>query len=152
MRIVRLVAGRFPESVPAAMLHSRPLPPRRQPIGFIGLLLVSVALAMQLAATGVVPFATLAAGVDRLVAASICHADSAADDPGGAPVHRHVPECAVCPLCQVIAHAGVLLAAPGFGFAAPALLAFRSFAMPPARAPPGRAASATSARGPPARF
>ncbi len=133
-----------------AAAHTPPW--RRRPIGLSGLLLALVALALQMAAIAIVPYASVAAGVDRLVAASICHSDSAAGDQGGAPAHHHMPDCAVCPLCQAIAHAGVALAAPWAGFAAPVLLAVRPYAMPPPRAPPGRALTAASARGPPAAF
>jgi len=126
------------------------LPQRRHlPAGLSGLLLALVALVMQIAAASVVPFAGPAASVDRLLAASICHSDGGATDSGGTPARRHAPDCAVCPLCQAIAHAGALLGAPMLVIAAPALLAARLFALPPSRAPPGRAASAASARGPP---
>jgi Protein of unknown function (DUF2946) len=119
----------------------------RRPVG-LGLLLALVALAMQVAATSVMPSAGLSVSVDRLVAASICHSDAA--DHGGTPAPHHAPDCAVCPLCQAIAHAGALLASPMVGFAAPALFVAKNlFARPPARAPPGHTAFATSARGPP---
>jgi hypothetical protein len=118
--------------------------PGRSPASPFGLLLALVALAVQLAAVGVVPFAGApAAGVDRLLAVSICHGDS------GTPAGHHAPACTVCPICQAIAHAGVLLASPAFGFVAPAMVAMRAFALPPARAPPGRPTTAASARGPP---
>jgi hypothetical protein len=115
-----------------------------------GVLLALVALAMQLAAASVVPFAPAAAGLDRLVAASICHGDGAAWDHGNAPAPHHAPDCAVCPVCQVVAHAGPILATPLAVFAAPALFALRADSLPPSRAPPGAAISAHSARGPPA--
>jgi hypothetical protein len=118
--------------------------PRRLPAGLSGLLLALFALAMQLAASAVpIP------GVDGLPAVPICHSGGATND-GGAPARHHMPDCAVCPLCQAIGHAGVLLAAPLFGFVAPVVLAVRSFTLPPARAPPRRAVTAASARGPPA--
>jgi hypothetical protein len=116
----------------------------------LGLLLALVALAMQVAAASIVPVAAPAAGLDRLLAASICHADGAATDQGHAPAPHHAPDCAVCPICQAIAHAGAILAAPMVAFVAPALVAVRVFALPPARAPPSIAASARFARGPPA--
>jgi hypothetical protein len=116
-----------------------------RPVRELGLLLALVALAIQLAAASVVPFAALStASVDRLAAASICH-----DDQGHQPSPHHAPACAVCPLCQAIAHAGALLASPGTVLVAPILAAFRAFALPPARAPPAVATFATSARGPP---
>jgi len=117
----------------------------------LGLLVALFALAMQLSAASTVPFAGLpATGLDKFVAASICHSGAAADDHGGPPAQHHAPDCAVCPLCQAIAHAGVLLAAPLSGFAVPLTLVARTFELLPARAPPGRRATATSARGPPA--
>jgi hypothetical protein len=123
--------------------------PERTRLSLTGLLLAVVALTMQLAAASVVPFASPILGVDRLLAASICHADDAADH-GGAPARHHAPDCAVCPLCQAISHAGALLVAPAAGFAVPMLLVARVFVLPLSHAPPGRAASAASARGPPA--
>lgn len=122
--------------------------PRHPPTGLNGLFLALVALAMQLAVFGIVPATGVGVGVDRLLATSICHADAA--DHGNAPAPHHAPDCAVCPLCQAIAHAGVILASPMAAFVAPVLFVTRAFALPPARAPPSVAASATSARGPPA--
>ncbi len=110
-----------------------------------GLILAVVALAIQLAAASVIPFTALSvAGVERLAAASICHSDQ-----GGQPSPHHAPDCAVCPLCHAIAHAGALLAAPAVAVAAPLLLAARAFALPTSRAPPRATLSAASARGPP---
>ncbi len=123
---------------------NRALPQRdRVPAGSWGLTLALVALLMQLVAASVVPFAIPTAGFDRLAAASICHRD------GGKPAPNHRSDCAVCPLCQAIAHAGVLLGAPVAGFAAPVLLAMRVFAMPAFRAMPAPTTFASSARGPP---
>jgi hypothetical protein len=126
------------------------LPRRTRLPGLSGLLLAVVALVMQIAAASVVPFASPAANLDRLVAASICHSDAGTQ--GGNPVRHHAPDCAVCPLCQAITHAGVLLAAPMAAFVGPVLLIARQFALPPSRAPPGRGTAAASARGPPARL
>ncbi len=122
--------------------------PRHLPAGLNGLLLALVALAMQLAAFGIVPLSGAGIGVDRLLATSICHTD--AGDHGNAPAPHHAPDCAVCPLCQAIAHAGVILASPMAVFASPVLAVTRAFAQPPARAPPSLAASPATARGPPA--
>ncbi len=121
--------------------------PRQLPAGLTGLLLALVALAMQLAVFGIVPTTGAAAGVDRLLATSICHTDTS--DQGNAPARHHAPDCAVCPLCQAIAHAGAILASPVAAFVAPVLFVSRAFAQPAARAPPSVAVSATSARGPP---
>ncbi len=117
-----------------------------------GLLLVVVALAVQLAAASVVlPVgAARAEGFDRLLAASICHDDAGAAGQGGTPAHHHAPDCALCPLCQAIAHAGVLLGPPVFAWARLAVSVARIVVLPPARAPPARFALATFARGPPA--
>lgn len=122
--------------------------PRHLPAGLNGLLLALVALAMQLAAFGIVPLSGARAGLDRLLATSICHTEAA--DHGGAPAPHHAPDCAVCPLCQAIAHAGAILASPMAVFAAPVPVVVRAFAQPPARAPPSLAASPATARGPPA--
>jgi hypothetical protein len=123
--------------------------PRRS-LGPLSVLLALVALAMQIAAASIVPGAAPAASIDRMVAASICHSDGATGDQGGAPAPRHAPDGAICPICQAIAHAGVLLATPTAALVLPARSAFRSFVVQPARAPPSLARSATSARGPPA--
>jgi hypothetical protein len=112
-------------------------------------LLALIALAMQMAAAGIVPFAAPVMGLERLVAGSICHSE-AGGDRGQAPSHHRAPDCAVCPLCQAIAHAGVLLASPPAAFAAPLLVFGHAFALPPGRAPPRVIGSAASARGPPA--
>lgn len=131
-------------------MHPRTPSLRRLPAGLPGLLLVVFALAMQLAVVSVVPSGDAVMGIDRLVAASICH--SGGTDQGGTPAHRHAPDCAVCPLCQAIAHAGVLLAAPPVWFAGPAVFVAHAYALPPARAPPPRRIAATTARGPPDLF
>ncbi len=116
-----------------------------------GLLLAVLALAMQLAAASVIPWTTpQAAGLDRLVAASICHGDSGAADRGGTPPGHHAPACAVCPLCQAIAQAGVLLGSAAVALAAPPPAVSRAAAPPPARAPPARRVAAAAPRGPPA--
>ena len=113
--------------------------PRHRP----GLLLALIALAVQLATASIVlPIAAPADTVDRLVAASICH-------PGKAPDHRPPPACTICPLCQAIAHSGMLLAPPAFALAAPVAAGWRAALPPPARAPPGRVLVSAYPRGPP---
>jgi hypothetical protein len=104
---------------------------------------------LLLAAAGLLSFATPAARIDRLVAASICHSDGGVTAPAGAPNQRRVPECAACLMCQTIAHTGVLPGAPALSVAAPTPMAARTPAPRAADAPPGRSASAASARGPP---
>lgn len=124
---------------------------RTPSFGFAARLFAVVALAVQLAATSVVPWGAMqGAGIDRLLTASICHGDAAGADQGGAPAHHHTPACAACPLCQAIAQAGLLLGPAGFVFAAPVAALLRITHLPPARAPPARRVAATSARGPPA--
>lgn len=111
--------------------------------GRSGVLLALVALAVQLATASIVlPAAAPSVAMDRLVAASICH-------PGKAPAHRPSPACAVCPLCQAVAQAGVLLASSPIALAAPAVSVWRPALPPPARAPPGHAPTDHYARGPP---
>jgi hypothetical protein len=120
--------------------------PRSFGLRTAGLLLALLALAVQLGAASVVPW-TGAGRLDRLLAASICHADGAT---GPAPAQQHhAPDCALCPFCQAIAHASVLLGPAALVFAALAAPPPRIAAPPPARAPPARLAAATSARGPP---
>jgi hypothetical protein len=121
----------------------------RRPAG-IGLLLAVVALAMQLAAGSLVPRASISDSVDQLIASAICHADSDIPTPNNAPAQHHAPDCAVCPICQAMAQAPMLLSAPMAVLLAPVLRMAASFILPPARAPPGRPATAASARGPPA--
>jgi hypothetical protein len=111
--------------------------------------LAALALVVQLAAASVVAMPSApAASLDGLIAASLC---TGADDAGGgAPAHdHHAPDCALCPLCHAIAHAGVLLAPPAFAFATPLSERQRPGLPPPPRAPPVRAAGAAYPRGPP---
>ena len=109
--------------------------------------LALLALAVQLAAASIVlPAAAQAtASVDTLVAASICRGAPA---PDGAPQH-HRPACTICPLCQAVAQAGVLLNPPLFALAAPAVQSLRAALPPPARAPPARVLASFHPRGPP---
>ncbi len=105
---------------------------------------------MQLAAASVVPWGGLSeVTFDRLVADSICHADADHAGQDRAPARQHRPDCAVCVLCQAVAHVGVLLGPSVFVLAAPAALAAGRAHLPPARAPPALLAAAASARGPP---
>jgi hypothetical protein len=113
-------------------------------------LLAIVALAVQVAAASVVPWGNLpGAGIDRLVAASICHSDGDGIGDGRAPASHHGPDCAACPLCQAVSHAGVVLGAQAFALTAPAAATAPVAHLPPARAPPARFAGTASARGPP---
>jgi hypothetical protein len=115
-----------------------------------GLLLAVVALTVQLAAASVVPWAAApGAGLDRLIAGSICHGDDAAADQGGAPVRHHAPDCTICPLCQAIAHASVLLGPAAIALVGPTRAASLLAALPPARAPPVQRVAAAAPRGPP---
>lgn len=116
-----------------------------------GLLLAVVALAVQLAAASIVPWmAAPEAGLDGLVAASICHGAAGAADQGGAPSPQRSHDCAICPFCQAIAHAGVLLGPAPAALALPTPAASRVAALPPARAPPTPRIVAARPRGPPA--
>ena len=63
-----------------------------------------LALALQLAATGLVPMAAAAPALDPF-GAPICHAGGSAPDGGPAPHRQH--DCAICPLCLSLAQAGV---------------------------------------------
>lgn len=108
-----------------------------------GTWLALLALAVQLAAASVVlPTTMPAAGVERLVAASICH-------PAGEHDKHPPPACVLCPLCQAIAHAGAILTPPVFALFVPHLPTTRTGLPPPARAPPARAVAAAYPRGPP---
>ncbi len=118
--------------------------------GLAGRWLAAVAIAVQLAAASVVvlPSAPVHA-LDGLIAASICDGAEGAANGGQGSHHHHAPDCALCPLCQAIAHAGVLLAPPAFAFAAPIHVTLRMALLPPARAPPAREVGAPYPRGPP---
>ncbi|MBN9507509.1 MAG: hypothetical protein J0I21_00175 [Alphaproteobacteria bacterium] len=115
--------------------------------GLAGRWLAAVAIAVQLAAASVVvlPSAPVQA-LEGLIAASIC---DGVDTHGPESHHHHAPACTLCPLCQAIAHAGMLLAPPGFTLAAPTHVKLRMALLPPARAPPARDAGAAYPRGPP---
>jgi hypothetical protein len=125
-------------------------PRRLLSCGLAARLFAVVALAVQLAAASVVPWAGIAqAGFDRLLAASICHDAAGGGDQGGQRDKHRPPACPVCPLCQAVAHAGMLLGPAGYGVHAPSVAVLRMATLPPARAPPARFAAAASARGPP---
>jgi hypothetical protein len=113
-----------------------------------GLLLAVVALLMQLAAgTFVMPPMTQDS-FDQALASSICHADFGSSDPA-APVPHHMPDCAVCPFCQALGHAHVLLAPSVAVVAAPVLWIVHAIGPMAAHALPRRAGIVASARGPP---
>jgi hypothetical protein len=114
----------------------------------VGTWMAAIAIAVQLAAAAVVlPLgAAQAAEIDSLAAASIC--DGIAGD-HRAPVHRHAPDCALCPFCQALGQAGLLLAPPPVALIAPVPPARRAALPPPARAPPARIAVGAYPRGPP---
>jgi hypothetical protein len=122
--------------------HAFGLPARR-----LGLLLALLAVTVQLAAASVMPLrGTRTETLDRLVAASICHGDAGS---GQGDTRHQLPDCAMCPFCQAIAHAGILLAPTVVALVAPAVAILRAAMPPPSRAPPARRAAAASARGPP---
>lgn len=117
-----------------------------------GRLLALLALAVQLAAASVVPLAAASAATpDALVAATICHSGGPAASGGQAPAHHSSHDCALCPLCQTLAQAGVVLGASPAALPLPPVLASRAAALPPVRAPPARLTDAAPwPRGPPA--
>jgi hypothetical protein len=83
------------------------------------------------------------------LAAVICRADDGGARGAPEPRHHHVPECAVCPLCQAHAVTAPVLAAPP-ALPRPRVLARRHPAAPPAaRAPPVVALVHAYPRGPP---
>jgi Protein of unknown function (DUF2946) len=115
-----------------------------------GLLLAVIALAVQLAAASIVPWTAVPqTSLNRLVATSICHSDGVAADQDGMPSRHQSPDCAICPLCQAIAHADVLRSSVSAALLAPTLAVSRVAALPPARAPPTRRVAAAAPRGPP---
>lgn len=120
---------------------ARPVWPHR-----VGAFLALLALAVQLAVASIVlPVATAATALDRLVAASICHAPAA----DGSKQPAHAPACAVCPICQAIAQGAALLPPAVFTLHVPAAVVLRAAPPPPARAPPSSALAAAWPRGPP---
>ncbi len=122
---------------------------RLRPLRFAVRLVALVALAVQLAAASVVPMDRLPElRFDRLLAASICHGDVGGTDQGRAD-HHQPAACAICGLCQAIAHAGVLLGPPDHVMVAPSAAAILVAAQSLARVPPSRDAAAAYARGPP---
>jgi len=101
---------------------------------------------------GAMPLAAPAPGAGTLgilagLGATICHTD-----PGGdpAPVHRHAPDCALCPVCQLQAPAAQWLhPAPSIVLAAPFPHIAAAYTQAEARAPPATAWRPARPRGPP---
>jgi hypothetical protein len=86
-------------------------------------------------------------GILASMGATICHTDPAEDR---APGQRHVPDCALCPVCHLQAPAAQLLfpSAPVIA-AAPAVRAPPAYSMAEARAPPATTWRPARPRGPP---
>jgi hypothetical protein len=113
----------------------------------VGRWLAAIALAVQVAAAATVPVGMAqAATIDRLVAASIC--DGGPTD-HQLPAHHSAPDCAICPFCQALGQATLLLAPLAVAFDLPRPSVVRVALPPPARAPPARVAAAAYPRGPP---
>jgi hypothetical protein len=127
----------------------RSSPRTTRPLPWLGRLLALIALAVQLAAASVVPFAA-AATAEGLAAAPICHTSATAIADSNTPAPQRWHDCVLCPLCQTVAHAGAVLGPSLAPLPPPVLVAVRSVVLPPVRAPPLRRVAATGyPRGPP---
>ena len=104
-----------------------------------------------LAAASVAPFAAAASpGPQILFGVPICHSESGATSDGSTPATPPHHDCALCPLCQAVTHAGQVVGPALVFLPPPALIVARAVALPPARAPPPRwTLSASYPRGPP---
>ncbi len=118
-----------------------------------GVLLAMLALMMQLAVSTLgMPSVPAQADFSAELAATICHVDTGPVDQNHTPARHHAPDCDICPICQAISHAHLLLTPPLLVLAAPMLLALglaapgllpslHSHTAPPAKArgpPPNR--------------
>jgi hypothetical protein len=131
------------------MLHS--LTRRfKQSEKFLGLLLAVMALMGQLAVGAAVPLQDEAA--ERLntfeAALILCHSGTGSTPSQQAPLHHHF-DCALCPLCQVLAHYSVVLTSAPFLPEPPAGMTLRTRGVAAARAPPAPAVASAYPRGPP---
>jgi hypothetical protein len=115
-----------------------------------GLLLAVAALAMQLVAGSFAMPRIVPSDFAQALAASICHADAGSSDQGDGSAPHHTPDCAVCPLCQAMAQAQVLLAPMAAVVAVPAMALLRVVLRKSSHARPGRFVTIATARGPPA--
>jgi hypothetical protein len=130
------------------MIDARALS-NRLAAGF-GLLLAVVALAMQLAAGSFAMPRVVLTDFAQALAASICHADAGGSDQGDGSAPHHTPDCVVCPLCQAMAQAHVLLAPMAVVVAVPVLVLVRMVLRRASHVRPGRIVTIATARGPPA--
>jgi len=124
-------------------------PPHRLAAGF-GLLLAVVALAMQLAAGSFAMPRIVPTDFAQALQASICHADAGGSDQGDGQAPHHTPDCTVCPLCQAMGQAHVLLAPMAVVVAMPVLALVRLVQRQASHVRPGRIVTFATARGPPA--
>jgi hypothetical protein len=115
----------------------------------VGVVFALLALFAQLSAAMAVPRTPVADAFALALASSICHADDGTSDPGD-HAHQHMPDCAVCPVCQGLAQAVVVLPPPGPLVPRPMRVAVAGFAE--ARVTTWRDSRFTpaTARGPPA--
>ena len=115
-----------------------------------GLLLAVVALVVQLAAGGLAMPRVVPTDFAQALAASICHADAGGADQGDGSSPHHTPDCVVCPLCQAMAQAHVVLAPAAVVVAMPVLVLVRVALGRASQGRAGRFFTISTARGPPA--
>ena len=128
----------------------------RQGPGFLALLavLVQIVTASFVAPPAVTGASPARSALDALIAASICRSAGTSDDgalpPDHRPTHHHGPDCALCPICQALAHAQGLFAPPVIAWLAAPPQGREVRALRPApRAPPAPFVLVGSPRGPP---
>lgn len=116
-----------------------------------GCWIAAVALMVHMAAVSMVPWEDVrSVDVEWLIANAMCHvADSASGD-HQTPAYHHASKCLLCPLCQAMAHGGLLAIPPAPILAPPVPVKLRLAMPPPARAPPIRIPGTACPRGPPA--
>jgi len=117
----------------------------------LALLAVTGLLGRGVAPAAPMPSANAATlGMLASMGASICHSDPAEDRAPGQPGQRHVPDCALCPVCHLQAPAAqLLLPSTPTVAAAPTVLAAPAYSMAEARAPPATTWRPARPRGPP---
>src|SRR5579875_306734 len=121
----------------------------------VGRLLALTALAIQLAAASIVPSVVISDEPSAdFLGFPICHAAYPADDADGnapkrGPKNQQGPDCALCPFCQAIVHAGGLLVPSTSAPFVPLVVVGQAALSPSCQRFPARAVAAAYPRGPP---
>jgi hypothetical protein len=115
-----------------------------------GLFLAVIALMGQVAVGSVAPAQNMVAEQARALEAVLilCHSDNGSTPSQPNPLHHHT-DCALCPLCQVLAHYNVVLTGSPPLPTPSTSMTMRARGVPTARAPPAPILVSAYPRGPP---